>query len=64
MYLCLFTVVSDMLQLCIEMVKSRVGMMQQDYRKAFLTIITALIEKSTVSYFNPLKATPGFICLV
>ena len=37
-----------MLQLCIDMVKTRVGMMQQDYRKTFLTIVTALIEKSPV----------------
>ena len=43
------SVVSEMLQLCIEMVKTRVGVMQQDYRKAFLTIVTALIEKSPVS---------------
>lgn len=41
-------VVSEMLQLCIDMVKTRVGMMQQDYRKTFLTIVTALIEKSPV----------------
>ena len=44
----LHAVVSEMLQLCIEMVKTRVGVMQQDYRKAFLTIVTALIEKSPV----------------
>ena len=43
-------VVSEMLQLCIDMVKTRVGMMQQDYRKTFLTIVTALIEKSPVCW--------------
>ena len=41
-------VVSEMLQLSVDMVKMRVGMMQQDHRKTFLTIVTALIEKSPV----------------
>ena len=52
-------VVSDMLQLCIDMVKTRVGMMQQDYRKTFLTIVTALIEKSPVCWGRGLEQGEG-----
>lgn len=51
--------VSDMLQLCIDMVKTRVGMMQQDYRKTFLTIVTALIEKSPVCWGRGLEQGEG-----
>ncbi|KAL5497639.1 hypothetical protein EMCRGX_G014148 [Ephydatia muelleri] len=41
------TVVSELLQLCLEMMKSRVSIMQQETRKLFFNILTSLIEKST-----------------
>ena len=41
------TTVSELLQLCLEMMRSRVSMMQQDTRKLFFNILTSLIEKST-----------------
>ena len=40
--------VSELLQLCLELVKGRVTGMPQEARKGFFTILTSLIEKSTV----------------
>ena len=41
--------VSELLQLCLELMKGRVTSMSQEARKGFFSILTSLIEKSTVS---------------
>ena len=40
--------VSDLLQLSLELMKDRVTSMPQDARKGFFTILSSLIEKSSV----------------
>lgn len=40
--------VSELLQLSLELMKGRVTSMPQEARKGFFTILTSLIEKSTV----------------
>ena len=40
--------VSELLQLSLELMKRRVTSMPQEARKGFFTILTSLIEKSTV----------------
>ena len=40
---------TDMLILCLELVRGRLGVMSADIRKLFFFILTTLIEKSPVS---------------
>lgn len=40
---------SDMLILCLELIRGRLGVMSAEIRKLFFIILTTLIEKSPVS---------------
>ena len=41
---------SEMLQLCLDLAKNRIGSVSQDIRKLFVNIMANLIEKSTVCH--------------
>ena len=45
----LFLGASDMLILCLELIRGRLGVMSAEIRKLFFIILTTLIEKSPVS---------------